>query len=122
MRSVTPAPRRAMIGEHNGKPIIQRAEPATCEDCGRLVTHYHPTEVLERGDYCIPKPIPPWDWYMVHDEIWEEAGMDQGFLHAACLELRLGRKLTSADFPDYPVNEPDSLDSPALAAARRRRP
>lgn len=43
--------------------------------------------------------------YMVHDEVWERAGMGKrGHLHLRCLELRLRRRLTLADFTDYPVN------------------
>jgi hypothetical protein len=39
--------------------------------------------------------------YMVHDAVWAEAGLepDDGWFHLECLERRLGRKLTQADFP-----------------------
>ena len=57
----------------------------------------------------------PSEWYMVHDDIWAQAGaptravMDErtsGFyLCIGCLEVRLGRQLVAADFPDYPVNQ-----------------
>src|SRR5580765_6420547 len=57
----------------------------------------------------------PSEWYMVHDHIWAQSGaptrhvMDertQGcYLCIGCLEARLGRQLTAADFPDYPVNQ-----------------
>lgn len=43
--------------------------------------------------------------YMVHDEVWAQAGMEDGFLHLACLEKRIGRNLEGDDFPDYPINE-----------------
>src|SRR5262245_59749408 len=38
--------------------------------------------------------------YMVHDHLWEAAGMapDGGFLCIGCLETRLGRRLAPADF------------------------
>lgn len=44
--------------------------------------------------------------YMVHDEVWESAGMDQhkGLLHLRCLETRLGRHLRESDFPRYVIN------------------
>jgi hypothetical protein len=45
--------------------------------------------------------------FMVHDEIWAAAGMDRGYLCVGCLEARLGRELTRADFTDVPVNQPD---------------
>lgn len=47
------------------------------------------------------------EYYMVHDEIWEEAVPEfEGMLCIGCLEERLGRELTPDDFPtDLPVNE-----------------
>jgi hypothetical protein len=52
---------------------------------------------------------------MVHDEIWDESGAptravivagEPGYyLCIGCLEGRLGRQLTAADFPSFPVNE-----------------
>jgi hypothetical protein len=48
---------------------------------------------------------PEGDWYVVHDHVWKAAGMEpDGFLHRACLERRLGRKLTPADYTNAPVN------------------
>ncbi len=57
----------------------------------------------------------PSEWYMVHDDIWAQSGaptrgvMDNRtrgyYLCIGCLEQRLGRQLTAADFPDYPVNQ-----------------
>jgi hypothetical protein len=48
------------------------------------------------------------EYYMVTDEIWAQAGMapDGGMLCIGCLEARIGRQLTAADFPAYPVNHP----------------
>jgi hypothetical protein len=57
----------------------------------------------------------PIDWgyraefYMVHDEVWTQAGMGEGdeYLCVACLERRLGRQLLPVDFiPGVPVNNP----------------
>jgi hypothetical protein len=53
-------------------------EPERCEECGKST---------ER------------DRYLVRDKIWAEAGMNLiGFLCTPCLENRLGRKLTGADY------------------------
>ena len=51
---------------------------------------------------------PEGDWYMVRDEVWAAAGMPSTsefdvFLHRRCLEERLGRRLTAADYTDAPV-------------------
>lgn len=43
-------------------------------------------------------------YYMVFDRIWAEAGMEKGMLCILCLETRLGRLLTRADFTSAPVN------------------
>lgn len=45
------------------------------------------------------------EYYMVHDDIWLFANPDDfGMLCVSCLETRLGRMLTPADFTDAPVN------------------
>lgn len=66
-----------------------------CDDCG------WPTVWRKR----------PSEWYMVHDEVWlaAEKAADAGltrFLCIGCLEERLGRELTAADFTGAPVNDP----------------
>jgi hypothetical protein len=61
---------------------------------------------------CGADPNPPWqpgaeyEWYVVHDDLWAAAGMRKqgGCLCIGCLETRLGRQLTAADFGDAPVN------------------
>jgi hypothetical protein len=88
---------------------------APCADCG--------IDTLEPGP----------NWYMVHDDLWRTAwptagtplrvavaGVDAGgqydfgferfelpaeILCMRCLELRLGRPLTAADFTNVPVND-----------------
>lgn len=62
---------------------------------------------------------------MVHEAVWLAAGMNlytpevgSGFLCVGCIEKRLGRELTHADFPDYPINWPDPWDTPRLAARK----
>lgn len=56
------------------------------------------------------------EYYMVHDPLWAGAGMDPhgGMLCIGCLEARLGRQLTPADFPDYPINRDFFGYSPRL--------
>jgi hypothetical protein len=45
------------------------------------------------------------EYYTVHDEVWLLANpQDSGMLCIGCLEMRLGRVLTSADFPRYAIN------------------
>jgi hypothetical protein len=61
---------------------------------------------------------------MVYDDIWDQAGaptrevMTENttgyYLCIACLEQRLGRRLTSADFPNYPVNQVRSHNTDRL--------
>jgi len=53
------------------------------------------------------KHDPTLQWYMVHDEVWQEATEPEerrGLLHLDCLERRLGRQLTKADFKGVPAN------------------
>jgi len=52
------------------------------------------------------------EWYMVHDQVWQQAwgsleftGPGQQILCIGCLQNRIGRRLTSADFTDAPVND-----------------
>lgn len=46
------------------------------------------------------------EYYMVHDFLWNRAGMESngGMLCILCLESRLGRLLTEFDFTQAPVN------------------
>jgi hypothetical protein len=56
------------------------------------------------------------EWYMVHEAVWQQAWRGrrksyhqlggQEVLCIGCLEERLGRRLTSADFIDAPCNDP----------------
>lgn len=46
------------------------------------------------------------EYYMVHDSIWDHLVPDDtGMLCIGCLETRLGRILTHADFLDAPIND-----------------
>ena len=56
------------------------------------------------------------EYYTVEDEVWLEANpQDYGMLCIGCLETRLGRVLTPADFPEYPINMYLDGKSPRLA-------
>lgn len=44
------------------------------------------------------------EYYMVHDQVWEAAGLGRGHLCIGCLEARLGRRLTPDDFTQARVN------------------
>jgi len=57
-----------------------------CLDCGR--------DTYAIGEY-----------YMLHDRVWLTANPgDAGMLCVGCVESRLGRALSPADFADAPVN------------------
>jgi hypothetical protein len=43
------------------------------------------------------------EYYMVHDNIWNNVAGD-GMLCIGCLEVRLDRQLTKADFADCPLH------------------
>ncbi len=55
---------------------------------------------------------------MVLPEIWKAAGMgvDDGNMCIGCLEDRIGRELTRADFTNAPINEPSPWNTPRLAS------
>lgn len=45
------------------------------------------------------------EYYMVEDDIWDGVHPKRtGMLCIGCLEKRMGRKLTSTDFTDAPIN------------------
>lgn len=46
------------------------------------------------------------EYYMVTDSCWKRAGMEShgGMLCIGCLESRLGKKLTSRNFAECPLN------------------
>lgn len=45
------------------------------------------------------------EYYMVHDEIWNGSGLDYGMLCIGCLEQRIQKLLTARDFTDAPINQ-----------------
>lgn len=44
------------------------------------------------------------EYYMVTDEVWESAGLENGMVCIGCLEARVGRTLNANDFTDCVVN------------------
>lgn len=45
------------------------------------------------------------EYYMIQDDLWKKVNpKKKGMMCIGCVELKLGRTLTSGDFPDYPVN------------------
>jgi hypothetical protein len=44
------------------------------------------------------------EYYMVHDNLWRAAGMNEGMLCIGCLEKCINRKLTMVDFVLCPLN------------------
>ncbi|MCX5045180.1 hypothetical protein OG921_18600 [Aldersonia sp. NBC_00410] len=59
------------------------------------------------------------EYYMVHDALWREAAAgERAQLCIDCLEARLGRTLTAADFTDAEVN---SVDLPRRSQRLRDR-
>jgi len=44
-------------------------------------------------------------FYMIHDDLWKQSAKPQDrYLCLACVEKRLDRKLTKADFQNLPIN------------------
>ena len=75
-----------------------------CKDCGVPTT----------------PEVGSWEYYTVHDSVWQAAGITRGMLCIGCLEGRLGRRLVPGDFPGLRINEPDAWDSPRLRARKER--
>jgi hypothetical protein len=71
-----------------------------CLDCG------HHTGLLK-------------EYYMVEDHVWSEVAPSRaGMLCVVCLEHRLGRLLTSADFKDVPLNSSPMWERSAILQDR----
>jgi hypothetical protein len=93
----------------NGLPKLRRPSRAPC--------------ILSRCADCGVGTLTLGEYYMVHDNVWEQAWagrrkawhdvIGQEILCIGCLEQRIGRTLTADDFPDAPVNDftdPDISD------------
>lgn len=51
------------------------------------------------------------EYYFVHTELWlSVVDSNKGMLCVGCLESRLGRELTSADFTGAYINRPDIFE------------
>jgi len=73
-------------------PACTGGSDTACDDCG--------AECLS------PAIGHPTEWYMVTDDVWETARAPETIiLCIGCLETRLGRTLTRADFTDAPLND-----------------
>ncbi len=63
------------------------------------------------------------EYYMVHHAVWRAAGMTRGrrraFLCIGCLERRLGRELTAADFLPCRLNEANARGAGSERLAAR---
>jgi hypothetical protein len=59
------------------------------------------------------------EYYMVQFVLWDQVHPEnKGMLCIECLEKRLGRKLTSTDFTECPLNEINKTDSSLLLMTR----
>ena len=107
-----------LVDEHDRQH--EKVGPSLCLDCSAVVLD-------EDGGG---------EWFMVDDDVWnavmpDDPGDMTWFLCIGCLEQRLGRQLTSADFTDAIANAMsllvsstdrlvDRLTSPELSPAMRR--
>ena len=58
--------------------------------------------------------------YYVHPDIWFSVHpSERGFLCIGCLERRLGRILTPADFPPVSINKPQRSSRMSIVLAKR---
>jgi hypothetical protein len=98
-----------------------KAWEAPCHDCGIDTA---PCSGKGRGSRILKRDVGKWEWYMVKDDVWAAAGMppddetvpvgESGYLCIGCLETRLGRPLTRADFKYPEAHQEDELDTPRL--------
>lgn len=67
---------------------------------------YHFSDRVVLDTHCVFCEALAGEYYMVRDNVWQEAGLGRGRIHLVCLEEQLGRELTMDDF-DFrlPVNE-----------------
>jgi hypothetical protein len=96
--------------------MVRGGEPTPCDDCSRDVTPYDEFGYPEEDG---------WEWYMVSAPVWKAAtgqGPPPSILCIGCLEVRIGRTLTSADFADVPLNGPHNIRSQRLATRLGRGP
>ncbi|MFH0244433.1 hypothetical protein ACGRHY_18915 [Streptomyces sp. HK10] len=59
------------------------------------------------------------EYYHLRGEVWQAAGMGpKGLLCIGCLERRLGRRVSRADFTGVPINDPAYSRPPRPKSAR----
>ena len=105
----------------------RRAGATTLITRGSLPPHLQPSAPCLDCGWLTCRHDQPGEWYMVTDQVWEQAGMTDTiqwlsehpgapagptggpghYLCIGCLEDRLGRRLTPADFPSTPINRSD---------------
>jgi hypothetical protein len=96
----------AEIADDTFEHLVQTGSPTLCDDCGMDVLP-HDEDGRRTAD----------EWYMVHDDVWAAATTDGGqprYLCIGCLETRIGRRLTPADFPEGGLNDSERSHSPRL--------
>ncbi len=104
------------------RPLVGTActPPAWCVDCRANTT---PCTVMRRWGQRACPAHHGWEIYMIADAVWAAAdgpARPHGFLCVGCLERRLGRELTAADFKDVSLNTRSVCDSPRLAERKSR--
>lgn len=72
------------------------------------------------NDFCVDCSVDTiliGEYYMLHHFVWQQTGLGRydGMLCISCVEKRIGRKLTSKDFSDFPVNSTPLFRSSLLA-------
>lgn len=77
-----------MIEDLKGSPLAAGCSSFVCVDCG--------ADTAEIAEF-----------YMVRNDVWRAAGMTRaGMLCIGCIEARLGRRLSPADFSGASLNRP----------------
>ena len=83
-------------------------------DCGtRDPVDYTDAYCVDCGTDTLPLSGDRAEFYIVTAEVWAASGLapNGGCLCVGCLEKRIGRQLTAADFPDAKVNDLSITDS-----------
>lgn len=89
------------------------SESHLCIDCGYNTFPGCPTRrEAEEAFAAGTEPTMSYDQrcevYIVHDHVWQRAGMELGYagcLCISCLERRIGRRLRPEDFPSHVFND-----------------
>ena len=87
---------------------VQVPKKHACPDCGdRHISPNERRENIDRWTNCLHCGQFFAGDYLVLDCVWKAAGLKRrdGVIHLKCLEERLGRHLTMADFKPSPAND-----------------